>query len=146
MYSQLYYELCGVTNVQGKFYMTSDGSAKIIDSEVNTAFGVDGFVNCSRGSGDDATPARNFLPGLKANRTASVTNIGVPVVNLVTSVRGPDTGYEPMGGQDVNPIRYVFPGVYHPKGYDLWVELRISGKTNLICNWSDATIINSGLP
>jgi len=145
--NSLYYELSGVTNIQPKsFYMTIDGSAKINDTDVNTAFGVDGFVNSSRGSGDDATPARNFLPGLRQNRIANITNNGVQVPILVTSVRGPDTGYMPLGGQDVNPVRYVFPGVYNPQSYDLWVELRISGKTNLICNWSSSTIINSGLP
>lgn len=147
MYSQLYYELSGVTNLPAQSsYMTLDGAAKINDSAVNIAFGVDGFVNCSRGSGDDATPARNYLPGLKQNRIANITNNGVQVAILVTSVRGPDTGYMPLGGQDVNPVRYVFPGVNNPQSYDLWVELRISGKTNLICNWSSSTIINSGIP
>jgi hypothetical protein len=61
-------------------------------------------------------------------------------------VRGPDASYEPVGVQDVNPFRYVYPGVNNPNSYDLWVQLRFGGKTNLVCNWSKTVIINSPLP
>ncbi len=42
---------------------------------------------------------------------------------------------------DLNPFRYIYPGTNNPTSYDLWIDLRISGKTNLICNWSHAPII-----
>jgi hypothetical protein len=77
---------------------------------------------------------------------AYVTNNTVLVTLLVTSVRGPDSTYQPLAAPDVNPFRYVYPGVHNPNGYDLWVNLVINGKTNLICNWNSATLINSGLP
>ena len=145
LFPPLYYELCGVTN-NGRQFVTMDTIAAININDVPKAFGMSGFVNCSRGSGDEGTPARNFLSGLKANRIASVSDNGVWVTNLVTSVGGPDSKYTPLVAVNANPVRYLYPGVNNPKGYDLWVQLVISGKTNLICNWSGAAIINSGLP
>jgi len=142
---QLYYELQGVTN-SGVNYLTLDNAAQISGASVSAAYGVGGFVNCSKGSGEDASPAKNFIGGLRQNQIASVQNNGVAVSNIVTSVRGPDTNYKPLGITDVNPFRYVYPGVNNPNGYDLWVKLSISGKTYLVCNWSSVPIVNSPLP
>lgn len=136
---QLYYELNGVTN-DGTYYTTLDNSAKIAVNQVQAAFGVGGFINCSKGSGDDASPARNFLQGLKQNRIASMLSNGIAVSNLVTSVGGPDVKFTP------NPFRYMYPGTNNPASYDLYVQLVISGQTNLICNWSKEVIKNSPLP
>lgn len=146
---QLYYELCGVTNNNGT-YVTLDGSAQIPAGSVQQAFGVGGFVNCSKGSGDEGTVAKNFLLGLRQTQMGTVNDNGVAITNLITSVGGRDAVYTPLGllpgNPSVNPIRYVYPGVNNPNSYDLWVQLRISGKTNLICNWSKNVIINSALP
>ena len=65
---------------------------------------------------------------------------------LATSIGGPDLAYQPLGISGLNPFRYVYPGVNNPGGYDLWVQLVISGQTNLICNWSRQVQINSPLP
>ena len=55
--------------------------------------------------------------------------------------------YPPFGGlPDVNPFRYLYPGTNNPSSYDLWVQLKISGKMYLICNWSTTPIVNSPLP
>ncbi len=51
-----------------------------------------------------------------------------------------------MGVQDLNPWRYVCPGTNNPGSYDLWIQLSIAGKTNLICNWSKQIQIGSPLP
>ena len=145
LYPQLYYELGGVSH-NGTFYTTLDGASQIQNANVQAAFGVGGFVNCSRGGGDEAAPAQAVLSGLRQNQFASVTDNGVTVNLIVTAVRGPDLSYKPLGVQDVNPFRYVYPGVNNPNSYDLWVQLVIKGKTNLICNWSTTVIINSPLP
>ncbi len=110
------------------------------------AFGVGGFINCVK-PGDEGAQAQNFLPGLKTTRVAPCTtpnNVSINV--LITTVRGPDSSYKPLGVQDANPFRYVYPGTNNPTSYDLWIQLVISGKTNLICNWSKNPIINSPLP
>jgi hypothetical protein len=67
------------------------------------------------------------------------------VAVLLGSVGGPDQNY-PTNSPGLNPWRYVSPGVNNPNSYDLWIQLVISGQTNLICNWSDQILINSPLP
>jgi hypothetical protein len=115
---------------------------------VQTAFGVGGFINCAK-TGDEATAAQDFLPGLKANRIGMCSSAGgVLISNLITSVRGPDTAYKPLGPSypDMNPFRYVYPGVNNPNSYDLYVQLSYRGKMYLVCNWNKTAIINSPLP
>jgi prepilin-type N-terminal cleavage/methylation domain-containing protein len=150
LYSPLYYELTGVTNnTQKQYFGSLDNSSSILASDAQKAFGIGGFINCTKFS-DEGGAAQNFLPGLKPNRTtqctASTVNGNVQIINLVTTARGPDLNYKPLGLQDANPFRYVYPGTNNPNSYDLWVQLVISGKTNLICNWSKNPIINSPLP
>ena len=88
--------------------------------------------------------ANNFLSGLKQNRIGT-NAAGVNV--LITSVRGPDADYSPLNVANVNPFRYLYPGVHNPATYDLWIQLVISGKTNLICNWNrQVQINNSSVP
>jgi len=149
--SPLYFELLGTTNdtVNGT-YFTLDRSASISDlpAQMNSAFGVSGFVNCMKTtSGEDAPVARSFLSGLKPNRFSSATNNNVLTTVLVASVGGPDDSYKPFfGTPGFNPWRYACPGTNNPTSYDLWVQLSIGGKTNLICNWSKQVQFGSPLP
>ncbi len=149
---QLYYELAGTiqTTIAGvNYFLTLDGNGKILVTDVPIAYGVGGFVNCTKGGGvEDAASARNFLSGLSGKEINNTMSNGV-VANtsiLITSVGGPDTSYQPLKVSGVNPFRYVYPGVNNPGSYDLWVQLVISGQTNLICNWSRQVQINSPLP
>jgi len=149
LYSSLYYELCGVTN-NGNYFVTLDGAAQIAstppnNNDVQKAFGVGGFINCSKSGDEESVRSQNFLLGLKANRVGTVSSGGVMISNLVTSVHS-DSTYQPVGIPDVNPFRYVYPGINNPNSYDLWIQLKINGKTNLICNWSKQVIINSPMP
>jgi len=152
--NQLYYELVGTTNNNNVFYQTLDGSAQINASDVPTAFpGVGGFVNCSKSaSSEDASAARNFLPDLKPKQIwIGYTNNGAKVgVNLlIGSVGGPDPTYQPLGPgtQNLNPWRYNSSSpTNNPGSYDLWIQLSIGGKTNLICNWTKQVQVNSPLP
>jgi hypothetical protein len=101
------------------------------------AYGVSGFINCTKGSGEDAVLARNFLLGLKQNRySLLITNNNIQTAQLITSVGGPDQNYQPLGVSGLNPFRYHVPGTNNPNSYDLWVDLVIGGKTNRISNWS----------
>ncbi|HVU08761.1 MAG TPA: type II secretion system protein [Verrucomicrobiae bacterium] len=152
----LYYELLGTTN-NGGTYQTLDGSASInADTNiVSQAFNgsISGFINCNRANEDEsARPAKNFLPELKSNQLGWVTNPPspggtTPVAVLLTSVGGPDASYKPLGAQDLNPWRYnSHSPTNNPGAYDLWVQLVIGGKTNLICNWRKQVQINNPLP
>jgi prepilin-type N-terminal cleavage/methylation domain-containing protein len=152
MFNPLYFELLGTTNnLNTGQYMTLDGSATISDvpATVNNAFGVDGFVNCMKpGASEDAAKARSFLSDLKPRQfTSNGSNNTVSGITLLTTaVGGPDQSYQPMGASDLNPWRYVSPGINNPQSYDLWVQLSIYGKTNLICNWNKQVTFNSPLP
>ena len=92
--------------------------------------------------------AKDFLPDLKLNQYGIVTNYavgsGVGVTVLLCAVGGPDSTYQPLGAANVNPWRYVSSNpTNNPGSYDLWIQLSISGQTNLICNWSkQVQIIN----
>ena len=148
----LYYELSGVT-LNGGNYTTLDGACSIpqtgangYDSAFKTAVplaSIGGIINCTKGGAEDGTTAKNFLPSLKQNRigTSSAFSSGVPITNLVTSVRGPDASYQPLLVPDANPFCYVYPGTNNPSSYDLWIDLKIGGKTNRICNWKSAPFI-----
>ena len=152
--SPLYFELQGVTaGVLNGYtnYTTLDGLSSINAQYINTVFGVSGIVNCSKGAGEDAVVARNFLPNLKANQigfvdTQVVNNVkGVGI--LISSVGGPDQAYQPLGIPSYNPWRYnsINP-TNNPGSYDLYLQLQISGKKYLICNWSKQNPVNSPLP
>ena len=102
LFSQLYYELSGtkISIVGGVnyFYSLDDNVlTRIPVSSVDTAYKVGGFVNCTKGGGEEVATAKNFLPGLSSkqinNPNYPVTNTGVPTTILITSVAGPDDNY-----------------------------------------------------
>ena len=150
---QLYYELAGTT-ISGANFVTLDGSATMAMTDVPKAYGVSGFINCTKGGGEDDAKAKNFLAGIRqkevfspvTNNSQAPYNNSIPTTILITSIGGPDDNYKPLNGSGLNPFRYLYPGVNNPGSYDLWVQLVISGKTNLVCNWSRQVIINSPLP
>ena len=152
--NQLYYELTGVTNVtlnSMPCYQTLDGGSIVGTTFYANLFKVGGVANGSKNAGEEVAQARSFLY-LKPNQIGSlpITNSfgGYAVNFLVTSLGGPDAAYQPMGFPGLNPFRYVAPGPtnYNANGYDLWIQLVINGKTNLISNWSQTVVINSPLP
>jgi prepilin-type N-terminal cleavage/methylation domain-containing protein len=152
MFSPLYYELLGTTNSNpanpdnGTYYPL-DGSAGISSYNFTNACGVGGIVNCTKGSGEDALPAKNFLAGLKPNQFGIYSNNNAAATILLGSAGGPDLTYSPLtGAPGVNPWRYVSPGVNNPNSYDLWMQLSIGGKTYLVCNWSSQQQVGSPLP
>jgi prepilin-type N-terminal cleavage/methylation domain-containing protein len=148
--SQLYYELAGTTAtaIAGvNYFVTLDGSSKIKVAEVSTAYGTGGFLNCTKGSGEDSAAAKSFLPSLSAKQlNYKVTNNTVGTTMIITSVGGPDETYKPLAAVDLNPFRYVCPGTNNPGTYDLWVQLSINGKKYLVCNWSKAVQVNTPFP
>jgi prepilin-type N-terminal cleavage/methylation domain-containing protein len=155
LFNQLFYELEGTTG-GGISYTNLDGSDIIKATDVPKAFpGIKGFINCTKvGDGEDSPKARNFLPDLKPNRigrnctntfNGTLNDFGVTLI--ITSVGGPDRTYTPLNGLDLNPWRYNSSSpINNPGSYDLWVQLVIGGRTNLICNWSKQVQINSPLP
>ena len=135
----LFYELSGTTYNQASHgYTTLDGQYVVQAADLSNVFGVAGIVNCSKGSGEDAAPAKNFLLGLKPGMIGT-NSAGSGVAFLMTSLRGLDPTYMPLGANtaDVNPFRYnsVNP-TNNPGAYDLWIDLSISHKIYRVSNWS----------
>ncbi|HLX95949.1 MAG TPA: prepilin-type N-terminal cleavage/methylation domain-containing protein [Verrucomicrobiae bacterium] len=146
--NQLYFELVGTTNNAGTF-QTLDGSAEILAADANLTFGMSGFMNCNKPNADESAPrAQNFLPDLKPLQIAILYTNATDIVKiLVASAGGPDTAYQPLGIQNVNPWRYNSSSpTNNPGSYDLYVQLKIAGKTYLICNWSKQVQVNNPLP
>jgi prepilin-type N-terminal cleavage/methylation domain-containing protein len=152
--NQLYYELVGTTNINtpaSPTFLTLDDRCTNTGTSAQQFFGVSGFMNCSRGNSEDAVPAQTFLPALKASQLAVVTAASGSIIVLSTSANGDQT-YQPLpgvttlAGYTANPWRYVYPGINNPKSYDLWLQIKVGGKTNLICNWMDQRSYNSSLP
>src|ERR1700744_3767124 len=114
LFNPLYYELSGVTNVMvdsKPCYQTFSAESTVGTEFYTHLFNLGGVVNCSKaGGGEDAAPAKNFLPALKPNQVGAlpITNSygGFTVNFLSTSVGGPDTAYQPMGIPGLNPFRY----------------------------------------
>jgi len=141
--NQLYYELIGTTmsnNVSAGIvtFTTLDSDSTISTNTANKYFGVLGFMNCSKGSGDDAHPALTFLRDLKPGQIATNAE-GVYV--LTTSAASDATyqplqGYSTLSGHPANPWNYRYPGTNDPDSYDLSLQLFMGGKTYLICNWT----------
>src|SRR5208282_5683472 len=158
--NQLYYELVGTTNIAAPGanpdYQVLGDPGQILTGgpggQVSQVFGVSGFMNCDKpGADESAAHAQNFLPDLKPRQIAeNITNSLAPTVGftmLVSSSGGPDPGYQPLNVLDANPWRYHSSNpTNNPASYDLYVQLRIAGKTYLICNWSKQVQINNPLP
>jgi len=140
--NQLYYELEGTTNLANNTYVTLDASDTVPTSTLQSVLGVNGIVNCSKSGGEDAILAKNFISVLSPRQTAAYNGIKL----LIGSVGGPDPNYTPLPGFSSNPWRYIAQGTNNPGTYDLWIQLTISGKKYLVCNWNKAVQLNSPLP
>ncbi len=126
----LYFELLGVVDKGGTFE-SKDGSTAVAANY----FPRGGFVNCTRGGGDDVTVAQKFISEIKPTQFGSnVNNVRV----LSCSVQWPaKLGNGVAGVPELNPWRYNSSNpTNNPGGFDLWVDIYISGKTNRISNWS----------
>lgn len=156
LFNPLYFELLGTTNIGGnspEYQSLDDVTIKLFPSDLKAIFGTSGFMNCSKpGSAEDARAAQNFLPGLKPGQISPYFTNNEPngFKMLITSVGGPDVAYNPLGmngAAGINPWRYNSSNpTNNPGAYDLWVQLSISGRTNLVCNWSRQVQLNSPLP
>jgi prepilin-type N-terminal cleavage/methylation domain-containing protein len=140
--SPLYYELRGTT-FNGSAYQLESGQGTMGTGAFPTFFGgtkIGGFVNSTKGGGEDAPVARNFLSGIKPIQYMLIQNGGVEGMVLGTALKGPVMLSDPTGQNFINPVRYRISGPdrQNPDGFDLWFDIAVSGgKTNRISNWRD---------
>ena len=128
----LYYELSG-TRLVGANYQTLDGAETISSANAQSYLGVPGFLNSALG----AVQAKNYLPELKPDHAALIAT--APDVRVLTAPGKPAPGNTIIvGGKPVNPWRYVSSNpVHNPGRFDLWAEIEINSKTNIIGNWKN---------
>lgn len=137
MTNQLFYELSGTTAVVNNGdvvkFTTIKGDESITPTKINEFFGVSGFANSS----SDKTEVKNFAPNLKSAQYAEVVSSPDEVELMVVPVDGPNDIVRP-DGKKLNPWRYNSSApVHNPESYDLWAEIVVGGKTNIIGNWKD---------
>jgi prepilin-type N-terminal cleavage/methylation domain-containing protein len=147
--NQLFYELIGTTNTSSSpmTFRTLDGSSTVTGSASGIApfgSGVSAFVNCSKpGAGEQVPAGRNFIHELRPSQTKDFNGVTL----LVASVGGPDANYAPLGTSGLNPWRYNSSNpTNNPGSYELYVQLQIKGKTDLVCNWNNQAQVNNPLP
>jgi prepilin-type N-terminal cleavage/methylation domain-containing protein len=153
--NQLYYELSGTVLSNG-FYTTLDGNASVDSQNLpggRAAFGVrapvTGFLNTTKGAGDEGMAAQKYIRDLKPAQVATLQS-GIKI--LVGSVGWEQNwAWQPIatvqnGGPalkaGLTPICYVSTNpTNNPKSFDLWIDIIVQGKTNRVCNWSDDVIV-----
>lgn len=135
--SPLFYELTGTRYAQNnREYQLFDGSGNIAEGTVSTVFGRSGFAN------SHPEDAQNFLAlGKVGNQKVRVG--GVEVTLLTVPSPGPNDLTD-INGKSANLWRYTTgkkgtptdPGATNnPDSFDLWAEVVIGGKVEIIGNW-----------
>jgi hypothetical protein len=125
----LFYELTGTLyNEAAQQYQTTfHGSQTISAGQVSSFFSIKGFLN----SGATREEAVNFYESLRPSqfKETGPNNLRVLVV--------PFKGTNAVNA-DFNTWHYVSTNPAHnPDSYDLWAEIVIKGKTNVIGNWKE---------
>ncbi len=144
--NSLYYELTGarVSPQANQTFVALDGSETNTVIELQAAFRVGGINNVEIEGAQDVAPARNYIKELSSAQYALVDLGGQARRKRVMGVNldGPFL-VTAVGGGNINPLRYVSSSpTNNPETFDLWVDLIVGGKTNRVCNWSDAPIKN----
>ncbi|MFN7140068.1 MAG: type II secretion system protein [Limisphaerales bacterium] len=123
----LYYELTGMRFQEPNQYIPLSGGAPVNPS----IFGIGGFAN------SNPETAKNYFSNLKPNQFSRTTE-GVDV--LTVPVEGPATPavVEQGSNKQLNTWRYVSNNpTNNPNSFDLWAEIIVGGKTNIIGNWKE---------
>ncbi len=131
--NQLFYELTGTFfNANDNTFEPINGSEKVSAAEVLNIFGVEGFANSSTEKGE----IKNFFTTMKTSQSVIFSN-NPDVQLLVVPVEGPNDILL-SDGRKINTWRYNASNPTHnPESFDLWAELLIGGKTNIIGNWKE---------
>jgi prepilin-type N-terminal cleavage/methylation domain-containing protein len=132
--NQLYYELCGCSLV-GNNFADPFFQLQLSSTEVSTLFGRKGFANASANRAE----IKNYLPHVKTNQVLPVTasSLGQKQAYLLAvPVRGPANVFDTTGRKNFWHYNSSHP-TNNPGSFDLWAEVVIGKKTNIISNWSE---------
>lgn len=130
----LFYELVGTTYVPGgnppstAVFNTKLANQTLTAAQVNTAFGIGGFVNSTTDPNENPVFSVEFN-----NKQYAQISSGPAIQVLVCPVDGPGGAINPWSYNSSSPTN-------NPGSFDIWVDVVIGGKTNRICNWSPKPI------
>jgi prepilin-type N-terminal cleavage/methylation domain-containing protein len=122
----LFYELTGTIQLDGPKYQSKHAVADppLDVPTLKAAFGIEGFVNTS----SDKSEVDNFFSAALNPSDIALTPDGVKV--LVAPYKGAD-------GQLARWFYNSTRPVHNPGEYDLWTEIIMGGKKEIIGNWKD---------
>lgn len=130
----LYYELTG-TKFNGTDFKSLQGNEKVTQTDVNIFFGRGGVAN------SQPENAQNFFKQIKHHQHQLYgTNTSANLVEVLTvPVEGPNDlpSADPANPKPINTWRYLSGAnaTNNPGRFDLWAEIVVGGKTNIIGNW-----------
>lgn len=130
-YAPLFYELTGTLYNDNVFtpVMPEFRANALTAAEATNVFGVGGFVNSSRTEAD----ARNFYSRMPESQAKPIP--GQKAIVLGVPVEGPGGESDPWR-REFTPWRYRSSSPTHNlQTFDLWAEVVIGGRTNIIGNW-----------
>jgi prepilin-type N-terminal cleavage/methylation domain-containing protein len=136
----LFYELVGTIYVPGNnppataVFNAKQGNFSLTAAQISTAFNIGGFVNSTQDPVENPLAVSvTFSQGQFATNSSGINFLICPVdgPNMLVS-----------GGIKLNTWHYVSGSpTNNPNSFDLWADVIVRGKTNRICNWSTAPII-----
>jgi prepilin-type N-terminal cleavage/methylation domain-containing protein len=123
----LYYELSGclISGASGNTFTTLGSRDTIDKSIIQGVFGMDSFANSAVEKGEARAFASTLLPG-----DVMEVNLGAQFKLLKVPVKGP----QPWGVTNVWHYNSKNP-TNNPNGFDLWAEIIVGSRTNVIGNW-----------
>jgi prepilin-type N-terminal cleavage/methylation domain-containing protein len=125
----LFYELTGTLRDENaqQYQTTFHGSQTLSAAQVLSSFSIKGFLN----SGGTREEAVNFYESLRPSQFKEIGANKLRV--LVVPFKGTN-----VANPDLNTWHYVSSNPAHNlDSYDLWAEIVIKGKTNVIGNWKE---------
>ncbi|MCX7722753.1 MAG: type II secretion system GspH family protein [Verrucomicrobiae bacterium] len=137
----LFYELTGtVSSGTGRY--TNIYNETLTAADIQNTFGLGGFAN----SGSSRDEVWNFFRTVSPEELGNIGTTNRPVWIFALPADGPLAfrSAELTGRQ-----RWLIPWCYdasstnriNADSYDLWIDIVVGGKTNRVCNWSDAPLV-----
>ena len=131
--NQLFYELSGTVFDGTDEFRPLTGNDPIKANAINSFFNTQGFANSSA----DKSEVKSFFPAMKSSQFQEIVSTPNEVELMVVPVEGPDD-IVAQSGRKINPWRYnSLSPTHNPDSYDLWAEIVVGGKTNIIGNWKE---------
>jgi hypothetical protein len=131
----LYYELSGcLINTNNNTFRDPFFQTELSSAELTTVFGRKGLVNASPNRGE----VRNFIPQIRTNHVVPITlsALGQKQAYLLSvPVKGPPNVFDASGRKNFWRYRSTQP-TNNPGSFDLWAEIVIRNRTNIIGNWN----------